>query len=175
MRECRRCGNSKPLKDFRESKPGYRRRVCAECMDTAAVRWQESNRERLRAWRENYYQANRSKQIKMAKKWNKANPERKKVSTNKHYQRLKDASIAAYGGAECACCGESEPMFMSIDHVNNDGHIYSKKLGKPHAGLFLYRWLKNNHYPPGFQVLCFSCNQGKHLNRGICPHQIKKV
>ena len=37
------------------------------------------------------------------------------------------------------------------------------------SSLFIYDWLKKNNFPPGFQVLCGSCNfaKGKY---GSCPH-----
>jgi hypothetical protein len=26
-------------------------------------------------------------------------------------------------GNKCACCGETNPVFLSLDHINNDGYI----------------------------------------------------
>ena len=37
------------------------------------------------------------------------------------YSELKNEVFQAYGGYQCACCGETEPMFLTIDHVGNDG------------------------------------------------------
>jgi hypothetical protein len=31
--------------------------------------------------------------------------------------------------------------------------------------------LRNNNYPPGFQVLCLNCNRSKHFGSGACAHQ----
>jgi hypothetical protein len=175
MRTCRKCGLEKPLTEFRQSKPGYRRRVCNECMDRAAVEWQQQNRNRLLKWRKSYYEANREKQIEAAKVWNANNPEGFKRSTKKQYHRLREEAMAAYGGYVCACCGEDEPIFMTIDHVENDQCERAKEFGRSHTGLFLYTWLKKNGYPQGFQVLCHNCNQGKRLNGGVCPHQVNKA
>jgi hypothetical protein len=33
---------------------------------------------------------------------------------------IREDVIAAYGG-RCACCGEFERDFLTLDHVNNDG------------------------------------------------------
>lgn len=72
-------------------------------------------------------------------------------------------------GAKCACCGESEPLFLAIDHVENDGHLHRKKNGKStHNNI--YGWLVRNGFPLGFQTLCMNCNHGKHRNGGVCPH-----
>jgi hypothetical protein len=88
-------------------------------------------------------------------------------------QRVKDAVFGAYGGYVCACCGETEPLFMSIDHINNDGAKWRKEtLGSRMAtGWQTYRWLFKNSFPEGYQVLCMNCNFGKRMNGGVCPHQ----
>ena len=78
----------------------------------------------------------------------------------------------AYGGYRCNCCGETEHTFLSIDHVDNDGYKHKGPHGRRYAGLSLFSWLKKNDYPDGFQVLCHNCNIGKHLNDGVCPHQV---
>jgi hypothetical protein len=84
--------------------------------------------------------------------------------------RIKNAVYAAYGGYRCACCGETEPSFLAIDHVDNDGYAHRKKIGF-RGGIGIYLWIVKNQFPPGFQVLCYNCNQGKRINGGICPHQ----
>ena len=81
--------------------------------------------------------------------------------------RHKITVLAAYGG-ECACCGESHPDFLSIDHIDGGGTQHRKS--QP-GGVHLYRWLKANDYPAGFQTLCFNCNFSKHLN-GKCVHRL---
>lgn len=177
MRQCKKCGELKNLTNFRENKPGYFRRTCNECMDQVAVRWQQENRDRLLKWRKNYYRKNQAKQIAAAKKWNEENADQFRLNTSSRYRKLRDEAIAAYGGPICACCGygDGEPLFLAIDHVENNQREYAEKLGRPHVGAFLIKWLKENGYPEGFQILCHSCNQAKHANGGVCPHKIKKV
>lgn len=79
----------------------------------------------------------------------------------------------AYGGYKCACCGETEPMFLTIDHIANDGNTHRrelvKKIGK--GGTAFFDWLRRMKFPKGFQVLCRNCNWGKHANHGVCPHR----
>ncbi len=83
--------------------------------------------------------------------------------------QVKREVMEAYGGA-CSCCGENELVFLQIDHVNNDGNRHYYK-GKRMCGTALYAWLKREHYPDDFQVLCANCNSAKHINGGRCPHQ----
>jgi hypothetical protein len=75
------------------------------------------------------------------------------------------AVVTHYGG-KCACCGESTFEFLEIDHINNDGAVHRKKIGKGNT----YKWLIANNYPPGFQVLCSNCNHAKG-RYGYCPHE----
>ena len=80
----------------------------------------------------------------------------------------------AYGGYKCACCGEMEPKFLTLDHVFNNGAEHRRSLGYTKGngrGGNLVTWLKKHRYPAGFQVLCMNCNFGKHTNKGICPHK----
>jgi hypothetical protein len=76
------------------------------------------------------------------------------------------------GTFRCACCGESEYDFLTIDHVNNDGAKHRMELfGRRDAGgVNLYRWLIKKEFPPGFAVLCMNCNFSKGKHR-ICIHQ----
>jgi hypothetical protein len=82
---------------------------------------------------------------------------------------LKQRIINEYGG-KCACCGEAEPMFLSIDHINNNGAEHRREIGSK-----IYNWLEKYNYPKdNFQLLCFNCNFGKRVNGGTCPHKTKE-
>ena len=78
--------------------------------------------------------------------------------------------LAHYGGdpPKCACCGETEVGFLTLDHLNKDGFTYKKTLS---SRFFLA--LKRNGFPndPPLQVLCWNCNMGRTYNHGVCPHQ----
>jgi len=72
-------------------------------------------------------------------------------------------------GRNCVCCYESTFELLTIDHINNDGKEHRKQLNNE-GGEHFYRWLIKNNFPEGFQTLCWNCNVGKRLGRGICPH-----
>lgn len=74
--------------------------------------------------------------------------------------------MEAYGGLICACCGEREFAFLTIDHVNGGGSEEAKKSRTP-----IYVRLRRAGYPPGYQILCYNCNCGRHRNGGVCPHK----
>jgi hypothetical protein len=68
----------------------------------------------------------------------------------------------------CACCGESTLEFLTIDHTDGDGATHRKEIGAG-SHTTVYRWLRKNNYPPGYQVLCMNCNAAKAWH-GKCPH-----
>ena len=88
------------------------------------------------------------------------------------YKQQREAVFQHYGKS-CACCGEDEPMFLTIDHVNNDGAAHRKGNGGS-AHNNIYAWLVIRKFPSGFQTLCRNCNEGKNRNGGVCPHVSKR-
>lgn len=103
--------------------------------------------------------------------WQRANPERRREIALTYYCRLRDEAIDAYGW-KCRCCGETEPLFLSIDHVNGGGNEHRRSLGTKGSGASFYKWLRDNEYPKDFQTLCMNCNHGRMRNNGICPHTL---
>lgn len=87
-------------------------------------------------------------------------------SASKVHRDRRARVLAAYGG-KCQCCGETEPAFLVIDHVEGGGNAHRRAEnfgGSPGY----YRWLEKNSYPTGFQALCQNCNFAK--SHGGCPH-----
>lgn len=57
---------------------------------------------------------------------------------------------------------------MQIDHIDGKGHQHKQKSGRRYKGEPLYRWLRRNNYPEGFQILCADCNTAKGT-KSECP------
>lgn len=74
--------------------------------------------------------------------------------------------ILDHYGRFCACCKMTGDAFLTIDHVNNDGAVHRKLVGK--TGV--YKDIVDRNFPPDFQILCWNCNMAKH-KLGKCPHQ----
>jgi hypothetical protein len=117
-------------------------------------KWRKDNSEHYRRYKRDYNKKNITKISKQRKNYR---------------EKLRLEVLIHYGGnpPKCACCGESEIKFLTIDHINNDGARHRKKIGI--GATRLYYWLKKNNFPLGFQVLCYNCNQSK-SNYGVCPH-----
>ena len=95
----------------------------------------------------------------------------------RHQLKMKREALAAYG-PDCACCGESNELFLVFDHKDNDGAAHRRE--EKAAGMFgrhLYAWMKRSGYPPIFQVLCANCNTAKGSTGSIpCPgHAVARV
>jgi hypothetical protein len=99
----------------------------------AATRYRERNRElvnqRMRDWREANREKDREhKREHRNRKLANGTPDEvaalraaESAKTKRAQAICREAVYAAYGGYKCNCCGESEPMFLSIDHIDNDG------------------------------------------------------
>ncbi len=88
------------------------------------------------------------------------------------YVALKTLVINHYGGV-CNCCGEKELIFLTIDHINEDGAAHRRSLtGTRAGGEKTYNSVVNDNFPATYQVLCFNCNHAKHV-LGECWHKTK--
>jgi len=117
------------------------------------------NKDRILDEHKEYYKNNKEKWKNQQK-----SKEVDRKAGKKYRVKQKILVINHYGG-KCVCCGETNLVFLTIDHINNNGSTHRKEIGSN-----LARWIIKNQYPIGFQVLCWNCNLGKHLNNGICPH-----
>ena len=107
----------------------------------------------------------RARRLELAPKHRAKNNERERV----RYAALRAEVITAYGSA-CCCCGETEPLFLEIDHTRGDGARHRREIGR--GAKAMCAWLRRNGFPQdGFQLLCSNCNQGKKRGGGVCPHR----
>ena len=82
------------------------------------------------------------------------------------------AALRHYSDGEirCVCCGERTLEFLALDHVNNDGGVHRRAVGKNGGGSF-YGWLRRTGYTyDGLVVACHNCNLARAMY-GACPHK----
>ena len=95
--------------------------------------------------------------------------DRQKETARRSWEKLKAEVFEVYGNA-CACCGESEPVFLSLDHVNGDGSAERIALnGENRGAREVYRIARRQGFPDRFRLLCRNCNWAYHV-LGACPH-----
>ena len=105
------------------------------------------------------------------KLWYDANSERVKSHRRQYGRQEKLRFIAAYGG-KCECCGETNPEFLSLDHINGGGQVDRAVRG---TGEYLYRAVRREGYPTDkYRLLCLNCNFS-YGHYGYCPHRKNEI
>lgn len=80
----------------------------------------------------------------------------KKSSIKSYFERIKLRVFNHYSNNKlcCAKCGINEIEFLCLDH--ND--VEHKRIKQRGGGWTAYKWVIDNNFPSGFQILCWSCN-----------------
>lgn len=151
-RKCRKCEKLKSLDDFHtyvesrrlETPRTYRMHTCKKCFS-----------------RRKMDQYNR---YKTQRPWHEA----KRLSYLKRKHDYYREEVMEHYGRRCVCCGETQDVFLTIDHIKPLGDKGRRqKLG--HTDI--YRFLSKANFPEGFRVLCYNCNCGRTRTQdGECPH-----
>lgn len=117
--------------------------------------WRLCNMDRVRAYERSY----KTRHL-----------EKKRLAGRDNYGRLRQEMLIAYG-TRCACCGETEPMFLTLDHIFNDGAEERGRLGNRRSvSTKFYRMIRDSGWPKDrYQLLCYNCNCAK--AHGGCPHK----
>lgn len=89
----------------------------------------------------------------------------------KNYRRKLKEVVYAFYGNKCVCCEETQPEFLTLDHINNDGYLDKTENGYKLTSATLWIKIIKNNFPSSYQILCFNCNIGKRINGGRCPHR----
>ncbi len=87
-------------------------------------------------------------------------------------QRIKLQLVAGYGG-KCTCCGESEPQFLTLEHLNKDGQQHREAVNgnKNRGGMKIYLDVIKRGFPSDYTILCMNCNFAEKDSRS-CPHKM---
>lgn len=161
-RNCKKCKETKALDDFPvyNKEKGYRRYECAVCdKKRIADAHARTIDRRLQRARDRYAQ-------NPAAVWT---PERRKRANEialGRYARLRDQMFEKIGPF-CRACGETEPLFLTIDHINNDGWERRKEPRSREIGVGLYTDIIRDGLRGDLECLCFNCNFGKRRNGGV--------
>lgn len=178
---CSKCGFTLPVEMFESD-----RRTCLECR-REYYRQRNSSPERIaynRAYAASYrrdrgengreYDRKRMsdpKRIEYMRNYYKRKYQERKEEYKKHNKaymtKVRRTVLEAYGN-KCACCGETNSMFLSLDHVNGGGAEHRREVGS--SSYKVYRDVIRQGFPAKFRILCFNCNMAMGFY-GFCPHQ----
>tara|TARA_R110002074_G_scaffold320556_1_gene490995 strand:- start:4532 stop:5314 length:783 start_codon:yes stop_codon:yes gene_type:complete len=84
----------------------------------------------------------------------------KERAKNKKSKSVRKTKIFDALGRRCVCCGETDAIYLEVDHVYNDRNKSTKKGSATNN----YTEILNNQ--ERFQILCCNCNKAKHYNDG---------
>ena len=95
------------------------------------------------------------KGIERAMHWTKKHPRGASIISARCQAKRKRDVLSHYskGELKCAICGEIRIDCLSLDHINNDGQEHRKSIGRVN----FYRFIRQQGYPKGYQVLCMNC------------------
>jgi len=126
-------------------------------------------------YQQRYYNKNKekihAKHRQWWKEWYAINKQEVVAKIRNKRWALKQEVLTHYGNGKCICikCGFNDIRALTIDHINGEGHIERKQLGKglDRGGVPFYRWLKRNGYPQGYQTLCMNCQVIKEIKKPV--------
>ena len=118
----------------------------------------EKHKPHIREYHRRNYQEHKEGCISAARNRYKLNKILYDNKNIQHRRRIKMAVLTHYGNDNLACvrCGFDDIRALSIDHINGGGRLHKREMGIK-TGTEMYRWLKKNDYPDGYQTLCFNC------------------
>jgi len=142
---------------------------CSECSKEYFRTYRKNNLEKRKSDPARYKNnpKYKLKRQEYEKKYREKNGENLKKYGNE-YNRSQRKKVLIHYGSQCACCGENQIEFLAIDHINGGGRQHRNSITTS-----IYRWIINNKFPSGFQVLCHNCNSAKSYY-GVCPHMTMK-
>ena len=94
---------------------------------------------------------------KWAREYGRTHREEERVRLKAYRERIKQEVLTHYGNGKFACikCAESKMACLTLDHINGGGN--RERQDKGLYGSVLYRWLRKQDYPLGYQTLCMNC------------------
>lgn len=134
------------------------------------------NKERLNKYGQQYHFAHKEEMKVKQKQYRQDHKEeilpRQHQNHSKLATRRKCEVLTHYGNGELKClhCGIADIDVLCIDHINGDGKEHRRTVP---GGFYLYRWLKKNGFPKGYQTLCMNCNLKKAIQRRESGQNIK--
>lgn len=151
IKKCNTCGEVKQLAEFntRNIAKGWYKSLCRACESARFKRYYVANAEEMRERSRDYYA---------------------------NWKGTRFEQVLKALGRKCACCGETDPTFLTVDHINNDG--WKEKVGterRARSGRALWTRIRKEGYPKSrYRILCFNCNCGRNRRADKrCPHELR--
>lgn len=124
------------------------------------------NKEAVSTRKRKHWKENAEVNHEKSKVYRAANREALAQKKWEYYQNIRKEAISKYSNGLMVCASCSHDMWtdLCLDHIN-DGGTQDRKSNPQVKGHAVFTWVKKNDYPPIFQVLCYNCNQIKHVSK----------
>jgi len=89
-------------------------------------------------------------------------------------RRLRTETMIGIAGGKpiCVCCGEKRSWALVFDHIHGGGTAHRRD-SNTNVTIRLIRreWRATGFWPRDrYQLLCATCNHGRRVGDGLCPH-----
>jgi hypothetical protein len=109
----------------------------------------------------------REKKREYDRHWRARYPEHYRAKNRRYNEKIKKETFKQYSPLlRCQRCGFADLRALSIDHIDGGGAAHRRVVSDGRRGFNFYLWLRQEGYPPGFQVLCMNCQFIKKAERG---------
>jgi hypothetical protein len=163
IKKCSMCKVGKPINEFckrKGTKDGLSY-ICKDCKRITTRNYKKTEKGKLTEKRYRQGEKGKNTYKKINKRYFSTENGRNKIyARNKKYRdELRLEILIHYSGGipKCKKCGEIHIEFLEIDHIKGGG----RKQSIATKGYNLYKRLKKENYPEGYQVLCSNCNWKK--------------
>lgn len=92
---------------------------------------------------------------------------RQEVTESRKHRNI----VYAHYGAKCACCGETNEGFLTIDHINGRKAVPEGNNSGLKQYIYLASRIQEGNPRTDIRILCYNCNCGRARNGGVCPHE----
>ena len=155
---CYGCGVKLSNENWYPSSRKYQQYICKSCNRKRMHDYNIKNSEKRRVYARKYYTNNKNKINAYKTRYRQNHPNINRKSIRKTKDKVRDMVFSHYckNQVQCIRCGYSDIRALSIDHINGNGAKEREKL-KINGGYMFYKWLRDNDFPEGYQVLCMNC------------------
>lgn len=145
--------------------------MCNVCKKERREEVEKAYNERHNEERRNRWHINseyRKLVLAAGKRYRIQNKEQLSQKNRERRQSMRIGVLAKYGN-KCECCGDENPEFLVIDHINGGGTKERKALTP--WGVYI-KLFNSKERLPGYRILCHNCNASMAIY-GYCPHKRK--
>lgn len=162
---CHKCSTNKPLSEFGKKKSAKSGLYssCKACVSKQNAKYKSTHKERLSIVQKTKYAATKEKHAERWQAYYSDNADAINRVKNERREQEFQEFIGLFGG-RCEFCEETEPEFLTADHVQDDGFVRRESKNQI---LRLVAEKGLEEVKRRIRILCYSCNSGRNAENPI--------